>query len=413
MEKTVRRSIISGSMRAPPSIAVAHRALAASCLAVGQSVVSNLPPSPDLLATLAACRSFGADIVTDRAVADIMGPEKRRPPGSIDCGASNTTLKLFMPIASAFPSEISFSGTGALSKKPLEPFAGYLERLGAAAVTSSGFLPLKLRGPISERELVYLPGLGTQFLSGLLLACPLMEGDTSIGIEDHLANPEYVRATVELMKKCGIAFDSEEPDLIVVAGGQAYAPLEDFEIPGSRQLSSFILLAGAICGKVSVEGMPEYPELSALLESFGASANSGPGQFAASAGPLSGAELEANELGLLLPHALVLASLSSGKTTISGLHALRRHENSRMRFLARQLSRMGAKIEETGIELSIAGGSLSGAQLGCESDPAIGMALTAAALAAGGPSKISGAECIEKSYPGFFRDLSLLGAIIR
>lgn len=413
MERTIRRSIVAGKIRAPPSIAAAHRAIVASSLAGGQSVLSGMPSSQALDATIAACNSFGADIVAENGVADIFGAEEIHPPESVECSGSNTTLKLLLPLASLFGQEVEFTGNGQLVKKPLQAFAGYLERLGAACSTPSGFLPVKVKGPITESQLVYSPRLGTQFLSGMLLCSPLRATDTEIGIEGEFSGWEYVKQTIEVMKKCGIAFSSEENGYIYLQCSQQYMPLEDFEIPASPYLASFPILAGALAGRVQSQGMPLFEKLQVLLENFGASASSQEGGFSSSVGALSGIEISAPKLGALLPHAMVLASAASGDTKISAVHSLRRHERSRMRSMMRELSKMGAAFREDGDDLIISGAKLHGAEIRPEGDATVAMACSVAALAAGSPTKIAGAECVSESYSNFFRDLASLGAIIR
>ncbi len=349
----------------------------------------------------------------ENGVADIFGPEEISPPSQIECGSSNTTLKLFLPLASIFENEIEFFGTEALAKNPLQAYVGYIERLGAACLTPSGFLPVRIKGPITQSQMVYFPKLGTQFLSGILLCAPLRGADTEIGIDGKFHGWEYAKSTIDLMKECGIAFSSSEKDFIYVQGAQSYGPPEELKVPASPYLSSYPILAGALAGRVSVEGIPEFKKLQILLDSFGASASSEEGNFSSSAGSLSGIELSMRELGRLLPHAIVLGSVSTGSTKITGISSGSRLEKARMRVLMRSLSKMGASFAEKGEDLIITGGKLSGAEVYPEGDAAVAMALSAAALAATGQTKIIGADCVSRSYPDFFKDLASLGALIR
>lgn len=415
MDRTIRRSIVSGKIRAPPSAAMAHRAVfAASLSPEGHSVLSRLPLLSGVEATISACRAFGADIVSEGGVLDIFGARSPVAPNRFDCNESNTTLKLMLPLASLFGQEVGFVGRGRLAAKKLEPFAAYLSRLGASAEASeSGKLPLRLKGPLAESQLVYFPKLGTQFLSGILLCAPLREVDTEIGIEGRFASPEYLSATVELMKKCGIQIEQPSEDYFLVAGGQEFSSLPDFEIPGSAYLSSFLLLAGAIAGKVKVEMMPHPGALEGIFLKFGAAARQEGSLFVASAGTIEGAELDALSLGSYLPHAIVLASLSLEETRVSNFLMLPARQRQHMRLLVRELSKMGLKSQEEGAGLLLSGGKLSASDIRPEGDAVVAMSCAAAALAASGPSRIIGAECVEKSYPGFFKDLASLGAIIR
>jgi len=351
MDRLIRRSIIAGRVRAPPSLPLAHRAIVAAALAPGQSVISNLPSSQDIDATVSAAISLGADITVQGSVADVFGPEMLSAPAEIGCAQSNTTLKLFLPIASLFESEVKFSGSGSLLKSPLEPYAGYLERLGATCKCPSGFLPLSLRGPITEENMVYQPQLGTQFFSGFLFALPMRHTDTSILLERPFRSSETLEGTLQLLHKCGVEMVADG-SMLYIPGSQSFAEL-DYEVPASRRLSSFLLLAGAVAGRVYVKGAEGFPGLQALLQAFGAHASAVEGGFASSVGVGEAAKLDARKLHGLLPHALVLASLSQKETRIANIDAVHGRQNARMRLMIRELSRMGAKFIEMGSELII------------------------------------------------------------
>lgn len=414
MERSIRRSIVSGRAAAPPSLPIAHRALAVASLANGQSVISNLPPSPSIEGTVSACRSFGADIVTDNGVADIFGPEALAPEKVIDCGESSAALKIFLPLACMFDYGIGFTGGASLSKIPLAPFMGYLERLGATCEGASTSLPLKVTGPMAERQLVYFPQLGAQFFSGILFSSPFSGIGTEIVIDGAFPHPEHAESAVWLMKKCRIAFEAAERDFIWLEGAQQYAPLKDFAVPASSYLSSYLLLAGAIAGKVSLENCgSQDPMFEQLLSSFGAHLSCSGSKCSSSAGSLLGCGLNAAELGRFISHALVLGSIAPGQTKIDGISLLPKSFGRRLPLLIRELSRMGAKISEEENGLVAVGGRLAGAKVEPEGDPMVAMACSIAALAADGPTTISGAECVEKSYPNFFKDLASLGAIVR
>jgi len=414
VERSIRRSLVSGKITAPASIPMAHRAIVAATLAQGQSVISNFPSSQEVSDTIAACRFFGADIVTDNGVADIFGAEELLPAANVECGTSNTALKLLLPIASLFDYEVKFSGAASLSSRSFAPHIAYLSRLGVSSQSQDGLLPFSITGPMQEHELVYFSRLGMQFFSGLLFALPLREIPTEIGIDGHFPGREYADGAVELMKKCGIKFEVCEEDFIYLDGAQAYSPLADYGVPASQYLSSFSLLAGAIAGRASLSNCASTgSQFSSLLVEFGAHFSASGSSSSSSAGALSGCQLNAPELGKYFPHALVLASLASRVTTIENISVLPKSAGRRLVLMVRELTRMGAKIAEEENKLVITGGKLLGAKIEPEGDSAVAMACSIAALAAEGQTTISGAECVEKSYPNFFKDLASLGAIVR
>ena len=414
MEVQFRRSVISGRLHAMPSPAYSHRALMAAMIANGQSVLSNLSQTPDVASTIRACGQFGADIVTDeeKAVADIFGGSVSLPP-LLDCGASNPTLKLFLGFSPWFEGKTQFRGEEELSVTPIAMQIAYLQGLGVSVQNETGFLPATVEGPIQESRIVYLPSLGTQLLSGMLLAAPLMAVDTEIAIDGSFPSRNPLDDTMDVMRKCGIEFLITDPDLISIAGGQEYAPLEDYSIPGSISLASYPLLAAALCGRLIVEGVPKSESLEAVFTAFGADAAAQETSFFAGAGPLEGAQLDAARLGDYALHAVVLGSMAHGETRITSLPSLGKRTNDRLRRLIRVLSRMGANINESEHSLLIDGTRLKGAEIDPEGDARVAMAASAAALAADGPTTMRGAECVNLVYPGFFRALASIGAIAR
>jgi len=413
MDATIRRSIVSGRVRAPPSIPMAHRALlAASLCPGGQSVISGLPDSAEVRATISACNAFGADIVCEGGVADVFGAPSLLAPSLLDCTPSFSTLRLFLPVASLFDSEVRFSGSVACPGT-LKPYCAYLERLGAECVENAGKLPIRVRGPLKESEMVYPSRLGTAFFSGLLFSLPLLETDAEIGIDGSFSRGDLFDATLDLMLRCKVEVQKPFDDFLVVEGGQYYDPLGKYEVPGSAYLSSFLILAGVLCGKVKVDGAGRNSVLGGMLSSFSASVQFNDSETISSAGFLDAAKLDVPSLGAYLPHAIVLASAADGKSTFENYASLPRPMKRTAGILVRELSKMGVKASEEAGSLSIMGGNLSGEVLEPEGDATAAMCCVLAALSAKGASQVKGADCISARSPGFFRDLASLGAIIR
>ncbi|MCX8195024.1 MAG: hypothetical protein N3G22_02880 [Candidatus Micrarchaeota archaeon] len=411
METSIKRSLVSGSIDAPPSVALAHRAIALASLTPDQSVISSVPRSPEIESTVLAAECLGADILIENEIADIFGSEMSEVPKKIDCGECNTTLKLFLPILSLFESEVEFVGRGHVAKVPLEPYVGYLDRLGVSCTCPSGFLPVRTKGPISIDDMVFPARLGSQFYSGLLVALSMRPSDSCIKVEGNFQNPEVVEGTLELLEKAGIQRASEE-DLLYFTGFQIPSAL-NLDVPPSKYLSSFLLLAGAMAGKVKVDGIGSFPQMEELLKEFEVSVKKGEKSLSASVGTRAGASLDAAKISRFLPHALVLASASQEETKISNILLVRGRQNARLRIMVRELSKMGAKIVESGSELAIKGGNLTGAQVNPEGDSTCAMALAVAGLVASGETRIAGSECVQRHYPTFFEDLALSGAIVR
>jgi|GEM_PF-986617 len=414
MERTIRRSIVSGRLPAIKSPAVAHRAIVAASLAPGQSVVSNVPFTRDVQSTISACNSMGADIVFDseKGVADIFGMVHEYGGEDISCGQSNSTLKLLLPILPAFAEKSSLSATGHLAKKNLAPYFGYVERLGATIGSNEDSLPVKIMGPLVEHEMVFFPRLGTQFFSGLLFSSSLREEQVSIALDGNFRDETYVGMTMRVLSEFGSSV--QRVDELFLFDGAPGLRRANFEAPASAYLSSFVLLAGAAAGKVAVEGLDgeDSQRLEGLFRSFGASASVSGRTLSVSAGLPHKGEFDALQLGAYLPHAIVLAALSQSECGFSNINSLDARQDGRLRLLLRELSQMGMKSEEKSGALTVMGSKLSAADVHPDGDSAVAMACSIAALCASGQTRINDAECVGAVCPGFFNALALLGAIV-
>jgi 3-phosphoshikimate 1-carboxyvinyltransferase len=391
---------------------MAHRALLLAALTPGQTAISNLPSSPGISSTTAACRAFGADIVQSGGTADVFGPEEIAAPAAVDCGDCNTTFKLFLPLSASLGGEVKISGSLRLSEKDLSPFFTFLGEAGAA-VAYGRSLPASVQGPFSAEERIYPGQLGSQFLSGILLCAPLLGQGASIGLEGGVPGYPYASGAISLMKECGITFYSDKDGFISLPGGQAYSPPAEIKVPASPYLSSFLLLTGALSGKAALAGSCDWQASCGIFEAFGAGVSIRRHEISVSTCSLSPAEIDAPDAGDFLPHALVLASVAGGKTKIGNLRLLSRRHMLRASKLCRELGRMGAKIGREGDSFVIEGGKLAGAKIEPGKDPVVAMACAAAAVCASGPTTINESECVAGAYPNFFRDLASLGAIVR
>ena len=414
MEKTIRRSIVSGRVQAPPSPAVSHRAIIAASLCPGQSVISNLAFTRDVLSTISACGGMGADIAIDegKKVADVFGLQGDFSVGEINVGECNSALKMLLPVLPALGVEAKFRGSGPLSKKPLEAYLAYLERLGATIGSEEGTLPIAVSGPLSETEIVCFPELGTQFFSGLLFSSAARSEQVAIGVDGKFEDGHYVDMTMGVLGEFGVAAERAEDDFIF-SGNQSFSPA-NFEAPSSAYLASFLLLAGAAAGKVIVEGLGEEDSraLEGVFRSFDSSASASGEKISVSAGFPHKGEFDAPALGPYLPHALMLASLSQGECRFNNVSLLGFRSDRRLRLLLRELGKMGLKSEERDDALIVSGSRLSAATIQPEGDAVTAMVCAVAGLCAAGQTQIMGAECVDRSFPGFFTALALLGAIV-
>lgn len=391
---------LSGRVRVPVSKSAAHRAMIASFLAGSPD---PLPSDETLSDDLAATRS---------ALFSLQKLQSGGEPVQIDCGESGSTLRFLIPVAAALGAPAVFTGHGRLPQRPLEV---YLEALPAHGVAceSIGGLPLTITGRLQPGDF-FLPGnVSSQFITGLLFAAPLLNGDSEITLTSPLESAGYVEMTVRILQEYGIKVIPSESGWSI-PGNQHYRPCRR-AIERDWSQAAFFLAAGALGGPVEVEGLhPDSAQgdraAEELLRRFGANLSWNGNVLKAGLSSLHGIEIDASQIPDLVPILSVTAALAEGRTVIRRAERLRLKESDRLTAMARGLTALGAVVQETEDGLVIDGVSrLHGGNAEGQNDHRIVMALSVAALVSDGDVTISDAESIRKSYPDFFRDYNALG----
>ena len=415
-QAVVRPSKLAGHIVPPPSKSEAHRALICAALAKGASRISPAAGSEDIAATAGALRALGARVREDAAGFTVDGEKTRsRIGGEIDCRESGSTLRFLIPVAAAGPAAggaVTFTGAGRLPQRPIGPYLDCLPARGVSCASKGG-LPLTIRGRLQPGEFA-LPGdVSSQFVTGLLLALPLLGGDSSIRLLSPLESAGYVALTRQVQQRFGVE-STEEKWGYSVKGRQNYTPC-DYKVEGDWSQAAFWLCADALGAQVAVEGLTgSSPQgdraILAVLERFGCRVISQAGGFSVRPVRLAGATVDASQIPDLVPAIAAVAALSEGETRIVNAARLRIKESDRLHAVAAGLSALGAKIREEPDGLAITGAArLRGGEADSFGDHRIAMALAVAALGCDGPVVIRGSDSVRKSYPGFFKDYQQLG----
>ncbi|MCK4735085.1 MAG: 3-phosphoshikimate 1-carboxyvinyltransferase, partial [Methanophagales archaeon] len=268
--------------------------------------------------------------------------------------------------------------------------------------------------------------ISSQFISALLIACPLAEKPSYIAAT-NLSSVPYMRMTAEVLEQAGvkIPFSRSSNDYVFhVEGGKRYE-LRRFTVPGDFSSSSYLLAAAALTdSEVKISNL--FPSAQGdsriveILNEMGADIRWDKEKGivevkGAKDAELKGIEVDMRENPDLVPTIAVLSAVAEGATEITGVAHLRYKETDRLRFLTEELRKMGARIEEKEDGLVIEGRKREGlkaAKVDSHDDHRLAMALCFAALSASGETVIEGAECAEVSYPSFFEDIRNLGADI-
>jgi len=421
MIASVERSLISGEVYAPPSKSYTHRAILITALGAGGKVLRPLL-SADTLATVSAGEAFGARIRKEPQKNDLSIDGVRdlpqTPEDVIDVLNSGTTLRFCSAVA-ALTAGAVLTGDSSIRTRPNGPLLSSLSELGADAfsIKNNGKAPLVIRGKMLGGTAHLQGGLSSQFLSALLIACPLAERETRIIIEGELKSRPYAEITLDMLHDAGIKIEEQKQEFIV-SPGQSFG-LKEYTIPGDFSSASYPLAAAAVTGSEAiVKGvLPSRQGDSAIIDiltRMGAQVywNRESGDLKIKGGDLEGVEVDASRTPDLVPTIAVLGAVANGETTVVNAEHVRHKETDRLHAMAVELAKMGAKIKERRDGLVIQGGKLHGASVHGYHDHRIVMALTVAGFVAG-ETKIDTAEAVDVSYPGFFREMERLGARVR
>jgi 3-phosphoshikimate 1-carboxyvinyltransferase len=417
MIATVERSNLSGEVYVPPSKSYTHRAILITSLGPGGTVKRPLL-SADTKATVSACEAFGARISAQEEI-KIEGISGRpeTPENVIDVLNSGTTLRFCSAVAALTQGAV-LTGDASIRSRPNGPLLQALNQLGAWAFSIRGndCAPLVVQGKMQGGSARLSGKVSSQFLSALLIASPLAEGDTRIVIEGELKSRPYAEITLDMLADAGIEVQVGAGEFFI-RGRQSFG-LQSYTIPGDFSSSSYPLAAAAVTGsQLTVKGLlPSRQGDQAILEILErmkaeVSWDRSKGDVRIKGGDLQGAEVDASLTPDLVPAIAVLGAVARGRTVIYNAEHVRHKETDRLHAMATELSKMGADIKERPDGLEIEGGRLHGAEVKGYHDHRIVMALAVAGLVAGN-TRIDSAESVDVSYPGFFSAMKGLGAEI-
>ncbi len=415
-------SKLQGQVSAPPSKAYTQRMVIAASLAQGTSKILNPLISNDSEATLCAVTALGAKVVQTDNCWTITGSVPKNVRKRIDCGDSGATLRFMIPVAALASGPSVFVLGSGLANRPVQPLLDSLTKLGAQtsikkARTST---TVQVDGGGLRGGKTSMPGdVSSQFVSGLMFACPLAKADTQLTLTSLLESKSYVLMTENVLAKRGVDVTiSEDFNHIKIPGQQTYNPL-DCKVPGDFSSAAFLLATAALTeSKVSVRNL-DYGSIQGdkaivrILKEMGVTCRVGDEQIEVegTGGMLQATDVDARDIPDLVPVLSALACYADGTTCIHDAERLRLKESDRLNSLFLELRKMGADIDMDEGSLTIKGpANLHGAVIDSHSDHRIAMACSVAALRAEGDTVIQDAQCIRKSYPQFFTDVAMLGA---
>jgi 3-phosphoshikimate 1-carboxyvinyltransferase len=290
-----------------------------------------------------------------------------------------------------------------------------LTQLNVKCSTTEGFLPLTIKGPLSGGKCEIDGSVSSQLLTGLLMALPLANGDSEIKVKNLKSIP-YIDMTIQILESFGIRVYNEDYQLFKIPGNQKYIPAS-FEVEGDWSGGAFLLVAGAVNGQLTVQGLRKDSLQSDkaildALESAGAKIIVNNNSIEILHSGLKAFEFDATHSPDLFPPLVTLATFCKGTSRIKGVSRLIYKESNRAKTLQTEFGKMNIKIELADDIMLITGGKPSGARVESHDDHRIAMAVAVTALGADGRTYLRDSQCVAKSYPEFFKDMKNAGAAI-
>lgn len=403
----------NGTVNVPPSKSDVHRAIICAAMANGVSRISPVALSNDIKATIGCIKALGADAVLENNVLTVDGTNMyKNKTALLDCGESGSTLRFFIPIAAVGNINATFVGKGKLPQRPIGIFTEALPKAGTVCKTEGG-LPLEIKGQLKS-GIFEIPGnVSSQFITGLLLALPILEGDSEIVLTSPLESVGYTAMTIRTMKQFGVNIQATEKGWHI-KGGQSYKTC-DYTTDGDWSQAAFFMVLGAVSGKVTVKGVAKDStqgdkKCAEILARFGAKVTQLDNEVTVEKGELKAITVDASQIPDLVPVLSVCAAFADGTTKIINAERLRIKECDRLKATAELLNNLGGKVKELSDGLEITGVySLKGGNVNGYNDHRIVMSAAVCAARSDEDITATFAMSINKSYPDFYIDYNSIG----
>ncbi len=420
MRFLVGRSSLSGSVTIPSSKSHTIRAVAIASLAEGTSEILDPLESEDTLSAVRLYRALGAKIFQeeDRWVVEGTAGKIKRPEDVIHIGNSGTTCRIGMGSAALGRGYTVLTGDEQSRRRPMKSLLDALTDLGAEAFSTKGdgLLPVIVGGPIKGGETV-VDGTTSQFLTSLLINCPLARDDTQIHVDDLRERP-YVDMTLRWLEKQEIMPKNENYERFIIPGGQSFLGFTE-RIPADFSSATFFLCAAAITNSrvlvlgLDMDDIQGDRKVVDYLVQMGADIEVTERGVRIRGSDLQGQELDLNDTPDALPALAVVGCHAWGETVLRNVPQARMKETNRIAVMAQNLKCLGADVEELPDGLLIRHSDLKGTLVDGAGDHRVVMALAIAGLKAQGVTRVTRAEAVNMTFPTFPHLMKELGANMR
>lgn len=418
MNVLIRPGKLLGTIDAMPSKSHAHRVLIAQKLSQLQGQIKE-----DAL----EIPTFSDDI--DATKNCLIQLDKEMP--FLDCKESGSTLRFMLPVAMALKDEAVFIGSGKLPYRPLSPLKEEMEAHGCTFYMGSKDQKVSdkykeictVTGKLEPGEYSLTGNVSSQFITGLLFALPLLNGDSTLKLTTKLESAGYVDLTLDVLKafgiKVGLTYSEEGFEVYHIQGNQRYIEPDSLAVEGDWSNGSFWLMCGALGGSVTVRGLSlessqRDKEIIDVLKAMGADIVVGDGITISCPNGLKGTDVSVAQTPDMVPVLAAAMALADGHSMITDAERLKIKESDRLKTVYDFLHKLGADITYGGTGLSFTGKPrLNGGEVDSHNDHRIAMAAAVASCGCKSAVTITNAEAVRKSYPNFFEDFASLGGKVK
>ncbi len=403
---------LAGTIAAIPSKSHAHRLLICAALADRSSAIRCPQLSRDIQATVDCLNAMGAAIARKDDLLLVQPIRERTQTRCLlPCGESGSTLRFLLPVVGALGFSVCFRMEGRLPQRPMEPLAELLRQHGMTIRQEDNLLFCE--GQLQPGSYAITGNISSQYISGLLFALPLLNGESSLKITTETESAAYVAMTLDALSLCGI-YPQQTKDGWRIAGNQQPHMCDECSVEGDWSNAAFFLCAGALSESVTVTGLRQDSTqgdraILGLLRQLGAKVEVSEDRITVSPAPLRGIEIDAADIPDLIPVLCAVACAAEGTTRIVNAARLRLKESDRLTATANLLNGLGGNVTELPDGLIIEGrGQLTGGAADPMGDHRMAMTAAICSLLCREPVTISNAQCTDKSYPAFWQDFSTL-----
>ena len=385
MRAVFTTSTPSGIIKAPPSKSMAHRLLICAGLANGVSRVTGIAPSEDVSATIDCLAALGAKIALENGVATVRGTDPRKMTDAfLPCRESGSTLRFFLPLCLLAGGTATLTGSEKLLSRPLSVYETLAKEKGFSLEKSG--TAVRVSGKLVPGDYVIRGDVSSQFVSGLLFALPLLDGDSVIRLLPPIESGSYIDMTLAALAAFGVKADRTDETTIKIPGGQTYSP-RDVTVEGDWSNAAPFLSLGVPVTGLSPDSLQGDRRVAGQLAEL----------------DRGFAEIDLSDCPDLAPVLFAHAALRHGGR-FSGTRRLAIKESDRGRAMKTELAKCGVAVEVSENEITVGAGAKKPTEpLAGHNDHRIVMAAAVLLSRLGGT--VEGIEAVAKSYPDFFSQL--------